>query len=115
MFKIKGLDKLQRDLAAVQKALEAMDGELGTVQFDPNDPGSIEAAIQEVARIVDRKIQWLTKSRTQSKPSIGTAFSKKQPPLVLPGMTRNAGGRRGSLQGNQQRGARSSAGARAVI
>jgi hypothetical protein len=56
MFKIKGLDKLQRDLAAVQKALEAMDGELGTVQFDPNDPGSIEAAIQEVARIVDRKI-----------------------------------------------------------
>lgn len=56
MLILQGLDKLQRDLAAVQKALEAMDGELGTVQFDPHDPASIEAAIQEVARTIDRKI-----------------------------------------------------------
>jgi hypothetical protein len=53
MMKITGLDKLTRDLAEAQKATEDLSGELGTVKFDPNDPGSIEAAINEVARLVD--------------------------------------------------------------
>jgi len=55
MFKITGLDKLQRDLDEAQRALGELDGELGTVNFNPNDPSSIEAAIQSVYRMVDER------------------------------------------------------------
>ncbi len=53
---ISGLDTLSRQLADAQMALEALDGELGTVSFDPNDPGSIEVAIQNVGAIIDEKV-----------------------------------------------------------
>ena len=56
MFKINGLDKLSRDLELAQKAMETLDGELGTVSFNPNDPGSIDAAIQEVERLIDERL-----------------------------------------------------------
>ena len=56
MFKIDGLDKLTRDLEAAQKALSELDGELGAVGMDPHDPASIEAAIQEAARLIDERI-----------------------------------------------------------
>lgn len=56
MLKISGLDQLSRQLADAQKALESLDGELGTVNFDPNDPASIEEAIQSVEAIIDEKI-----------------------------------------------------------
>lgn len=56
MFKIKGLDKLSRDLAEAQKAIQALDGELGTVSFLPEDPASIEAAIQEATRLIDARL-----------------------------------------------------------
>ena len=56
MVKIEGLDELTRDLADAQKALSAIDGELGSVSFDPHDPGSIDAAIQEVERLVDEQL-----------------------------------------------------------
>jgi hypothetical protein len=55
MLKITGLDRLHRQIEEAQKALEALDGDLGTVHFDPNDPASIEQAIQDVERIVDEK------------------------------------------------------------
>jgi hypothetical protein len=53
---ISGLDTLSRQLADAQRALEALDGELGTVNFDPNDPASIEMAIQNVESIIDEKV-----------------------------------------------------------
>ncbi|WP_111463470.1 MULTISPECIES: hypothetical protein [unclassified Pseudomonas] len=53
MLKITGLDKLQRDLNEAQNALSELDGELGTVSFDPHDPASIETAIQSVFRMID--------------------------------------------------------------
>ena len=56
MFKISGLDDLSRQLTDAQKALEALDGELGTVSFDPDDPASIEAAIQSVEAIIDERL-----------------------------------------------------------
>ena len=56
MFKITGLDKLSSDLEDAQKAVSAIDGELGSVSFDPHDPASIEAAIQEVGRLVDERL-----------------------------------------------------------
>jgi hypothetical protein len=56
MFKISGLDELSSQLTNAQRALEALDGELGTVKFDPSDPASIEAAIQSVDTIIDEKL-----------------------------------------------------------
>lgn len=56
MFKITGLDKLSRDLEDAQKAISEMDGELGSVSFDPHDPASIEVAIQEVERLIDERL-----------------------------------------------------------
>lgn len=56
MFKIEGLDALQRELQEAQAALEGIDGELGTVNFDPDDPASIEAAITQVNMMVDERL-----------------------------------------------------------
>ncbi len=53
---IKGFEKLTNDLEVAQKALSEIDGELGTVSFDPNDPASIEAAIQDVENIIDQRL-----------------------------------------------------------
>lgn len=53
---IKGLDKLTKNLDEAQKALAEIDGELGQVSFNPNDPASIEAAIQDVENIVDQRL-----------------------------------------------------------
>lgn len=66
MLKITGLDKLQKDLKEAQRALSELDGELGSVSFNPHDPGSIEAAIQSVYRMVDERAGQYT-----SNPLIG--------------------------------------------
>ena len=57
MVKITGIDKLQKELKQAQQALNDLDGELCVVNFDPNDPASIEAAIQSVIRIIDSRIE----------------------------------------------------------
>lgn len=54
-MKIVGLEKLQGTIKDAQKALEGLDGHLGTVSFDPNDQASIEAAIGEIERVVDER------------------------------------------------------------
>lgn len=56
MFSISGLGELNRQLTDAQKALEALDGEFGTVNFDPNDPASIEAAILSVESVIDERL-----------------------------------------------------------
>jgi hypothetical protein len=56
MLKITGLDKLQRELAEAQRAMSDVDGDLATVRFDPNDPSSIEAAIQSVNQMVEQRV-----------------------------------------------------------
>lgn len=55
MFKITGLDEFARQLKDAQKALEQIDGKLGTVNFDPHDPASIEVAIAAMEQLVDEK------------------------------------------------------------
>lgn len=55
MFKIKGLDKLQRDLRRAQDAVGELDGELGSVSFNPDDPASIDQAITSMERLIDEK------------------------------------------------------------
>jgi hypothetical protein len=56
MFKIEGLDKLQRDLKRVQDALSELDGDLGSVSFNPDDPESIDLAISSMEKLIDEKV-----------------------------------------------------------
>lgn len=56
MIKIEGLDKLQRQLKDAERAFQELDGEMGSVTFDPNDPASIEQAIQEMTRMIDERV-----------------------------------------------------------
>jgi hypothetical protein len=56
MVKITGLDKLTRTLHDAQKAIAALDGELGAVNFNPHDPGSIEAAIAQMEAMIDERL-----------------------------------------------------------
>lgn len=56
MFKIEGLDKLQRDLKRAQDALAELDGDLGSVSFNPEEPASIDQAIAAIERIIDDRV-----------------------------------------------------------
>ena len=56
MLKISGLDTLTRQLEDASRAFGEIDGQLGTVSFNPHDPASIEAAIAEVEAMVDGKL-----------------------------------------------------------
>ena len=56
MLKVTGLDKIQKELKDAQRALKELDGNLGSVQFDPNDPESIEAAIRKINQTVDERV-----------------------------------------------------------
>ena len=56
MFKIEGLDKLQRDLQRAQDALAELDGDLGSVSFNPEDPASIDQAISAMERMIDDRV-----------------------------------------------------------
>jgi hypothetical protein len=55
MVKISGLDQLSKQLEEAQKALGALDGNIGQVSFDPHDPASIDHAIREVEAMVDER------------------------------------------------------------
>ena len=54
-FGIEGLDKLQKQLEDASKAFETLDGEITTIQFDPSDQASVEAAIADMERAIDSK------------------------------------------------------------
>lgn len=56
MFKITGLNALQSELEQASRAIEQIDGDLGTVSFDPGDPASIDAALNEINRLIDEKL-----------------------------------------------------------
>ena len=55
MIKITGLKEMQRKMDDLAKFASEMDGELARVSFDPNDPSSIEAAIQKACESVDER------------------------------------------------------------
>ena len=56
MIKIKGLDDLSKQLKEAENALSGLDGELGSVNFDPNDPASIDAAIAAMETMIDERL-----------------------------------------------------------
>src|SRR5690242_19949490 len=53
---IKGLDHLQKQLHQAQEALKQLEGDLGTVNFDPSDPESIEAAMRQIDALIDERL-----------------------------------------------------------
>ncbi|WP_065615384.1 hypothetical protein [Pseudomonas moraviensis] len=53
---LKGIDKLQRQLADAQKVLQSLEGDLCTVNFNPRDPVSIEGAIQQISNLIDERV-----------------------------------------------------------
>lgn len=55
-IKVSGLDKLQRQLDDFSEAAKALDGEISTVNFDPHDPSSVEAAVVQMEQAIDAKI-----------------------------------------------------------
>jgi hypothetical protein len=55
-FKITGLDELQKQLDDAAQALQGLGGEIGTVNFNPNDPSTVEAAAVQMENIIDAKI-----------------------------------------------------------
>jgi hypothetical protein len=56
LVKITGLEGLTKQLEEAQKALAALDGQIGSVNFDPHDPGSIETAILQVELTIDERV-----------------------------------------------------------
>ncbi len=54
MFKTKGLEALSKNLEALSKALESL--KTMTVQFDANDPVSIDAAVKDMEAQVDEQV-----------------------------------------------------------
>jgi hypothetical protein len=56
VFKITGLDELQREMKLLADAAAALDGELTTLRFNPMDQSSVERAISDVELAIDRKI-----------------------------------------------------------
>lgn len=54
--KITGLEKLQRELEEAQRALQALDGTIGTLRFKPDDPESVQEAIRQMEASVDAKV-----------------------------------------------------------
>ena len=53
---IKGLDELSRRIKELEKAISALDGDIGSVSFDPHDPQSIELAIQKMEAAIDERV-----------------------------------------------------------
>lgn len=73
MIKISGFDAITKKADQMAKFAEEIDGQLATVNFDPNDPASIEAVIKEVENIIDEKARsyerndWVQKISEQLK------------------------------------------------
>lgn len=53
---ISGFDKLQKTLKDAQQALSELNGTIAELRFNPADPASVAAAIEEMERAVDAKV-----------------------------------------------------------
>ncbi len=53
---IKGLDALMRKMKELEQAAAALDGDIAKVSFDPQDPQSIDLAIQQMETAIDERV-----------------------------------------------------------
>lgn len=54
--KLRIREQIARDMKQLQEALESIDGDLTTVTFNPHDPASIDAAIQQIEATLDERL-----------------------------------------------------------
>ena len=47
---------MQKELEEAQCAISELEGDLGTVSFDPQEPHSVETALQSVNQLIDGRI-----------------------------------------------------------
>jgi len=52
-MKVTGLHEFQRKIEELQRVMQALDGQIGAVKFNPSDPESIERAIQKINDEID--------------------------------------------------------------
>lgn len=55
-MQIKGLDALMRKMKELENAAAALDGDIANVSFDPQDPQSIDLAIQQMEAAIDERV-----------------------------------------------------------
>jgi len=55
-MKISGLDQLARKMTELRQATAELNGEVAQASFDPDDPASIELAIEHVGGAIDEKL-----------------------------------------------------------
>ncbi len=51
-----GLDDFTRKFKELGEAASALNGDITQLSFNPNDPGSIEAAIQQMEAAIDERV-----------------------------------------------------------
>jgi ssDNA-binding replication factor A large subunit len=54
---IQGLDKLQRELKEAERAFSSLDGTITTLQFNPDDPASVQRAMREMDAAIDQRVR----------------------------------------------------------
>jgi hypothetical protein len=54
-IELSGFDELSRHLEQLAKAAEMLHGDIAQIQFDPNDPDSVQRAVTEMRAAVDAK------------------------------------------------------------
>lgn len=55
-IKITSLHNFQRQLEEAQRGVEALNGTVATLKFDPADPASVQQAIRQMEAAVDGKV-----------------------------------------------------------
>ncbi|WP_312218968.1 hypothetical protein [Brevundimonas sp.] len=81
VVKITGLGKLTKKMEELSKFAGEIDGHLGEVKFNPNDPVDIERAISEVEAMVDEKAS--SYSRNDAVQSIADQMKEKYRQAIL--------------------------------
>jgi uncharacterized alpha-E superfamily protein len=61
-MKIKGFDAIRKKTEQLSKFAKEIDGELANLSFDPNNPESIEVALQQISDAVDEKTKSLERN-----------------------------------------------------
>ncbi|MCQ1764720.1 hypothetical protein NOJ28_04175 [Neorhizobium galegae] len=93
MFKIKGLEQLKKKTDELSSFSQAIDGEIANVSFDPTDPVSIEAAVQQALDAIDEKAiayernDWITSLVEQLKESVREQIMERAAAARLEGNT----------------------------
>jgi hypothetical protein len=74
-FKIEGLDHLDKSLKELSQAFGSLEGEIGHVRFNPDDPHDVERAINEAQGMVNVRLSCFRHNPWASQ--IGDALKEK--------------------------------------